>query len=356
MTQLAVISTNAVKPPDKFGLWQDSLWKLLGRLRSEASGDQTFAGKIEHCDVGDLRICRIVARRHRVIRKREGGHDNQDLLKVALQLKGSSYFEQNNRGVLLSPGTWSIYDTTRPYTVCAMGNVELLTLLIPRARIVTHRLNLNDVIVRRFSGAAGVGKLAYQFMTTAFAEIANVNPEHEWEIVGAISQLIRLAMLEVSGEQTDLSLREKWRERIRAYIDEHMRDPNLSLDQIAGVMNCSKRYVHKLFESEGISISEYIWQMRLNRCREELLDPVFANKSITEIAYSWGFSNSAHFSRAFKEKFHMCPRTYRAMDHHEEDLDWLDVGPRLPGAGPDESKMTSMATLMKQLKTAGTLG
>jgi AraC-like DNA-binding protein len=356
MTQLAVISTNVVKPSDKFGLWQESLWNLLGRLRSEASGEESFAGKIEHCDIGDLRICRIVARRHRVIRKREGGHDNQDLLKVALQLKGSSYFEQNNRGVLLSPGTWSIYDTTRPYTVCAMGNVELLTLLIPRARIVTHRLNLNDVIVRRFSGAAGVGKLAYQFMTTAFAEIANVNPEHEWEIVGAISQLIRLAMLEGAGEQTDLSVRERWRERIRVYIDEHLRDPDLSLDQIAGVMNCSKRYVHKLFESEGISISEYIWQMRLNRCRQELVDPVFANKSITEIAYSWGFSNSAHFSRAFKEKFHICPRTYRAMDHHEEDLAWLDVGLRVRELNRAESKVPPLAALVRQLKIAGSGG
>jgi hypothetical protein len=119
-----------------------------------------------------------------------------------------------------------------------MGNVELLTLLIPRARIVTHRLNLNDLIVRRFSGETGLGKLAYQFMTTAFAEIANVNTEHEWEIVGAISQLIRLAMLEVAGEQSDLPVREKWRERIKAYIDEHLRDPGLSLDQIAAAMNC----------------------------------------------------------------------------------------------------------------------
>jgi AraC-like DNA-binding protein len=215
---------------------------------------------------------------------------------------------------------------------------------------------LNDVIVRKFSGAAGVGKLAYQFMTTAFAEISNVNPEHEWEIVGAISQLIRLAMLEVAEVQTDLSVREQWRERIRAYIDEHLRDPNLSLDQIASVMNCSKRYVHKLFESEGISISEYIWQMRLSRCREELLDPVFANKSITEIAYSWGFSNSAHFSRAFKEKFHICPRTYRAMDHHEEDLAWLDVGPRLKEAERAEAKVSPMAALMRQLKIAGSGG
>lgn len=356
ITQLAVVSTNDVRPSEKFGLWKDTLWQLMGRLRSEASGDESFAGRIEHCDVGDLRICRIIARRHRVVRKIEGRHDNQDLLKVAVQLKGSSYFEQNNRSVLLSPGSWSIYDTTRPYTVSTMGNVELLTLLIPRARIVTHRLNLNDLIVRRFSGKTGLGKLAYQFMTTAFAEIANVNTEHEWEIVGAISQLIRLAMLEVAGEPSDLPVREKWRERIKAYIDEHLRDPGLSLNRIAAAMNCSKRYVHKIFESEGTSPSEYIWCMRLRRCREDLCDPVSANKSITEIAYSWGFSSSAHFSRTFKEIFHVCPRSYRAADHIEEDAAWLEMALGSRRSAPAGGKLSPLMMQLKYLKSAGSGG
>ncbi len=356
ITQLAVVSTNDVRPSEKFGLWKDTLWQLLGRLRSEAFGDESFAGRIEHCDVGDLRICRIIARRHRVVRKLEGRHDNQDLLKVAVQLKGSSYFEQNNRSVLLSPGSWSIYDTTRPYTVSTMGNVELLTLLIPRARIATHRLNLNDLIVRRFSGETGLGKLAYQFMTTVFSEIANVDPKHEWEIVGAISQLIRLAMLEVAGEQSNLSVREKWRERIKAYIEEHLRDPGLSLGQIAAVMNCSKRYVHKIFESEGTTTSGYIWRMRLCRCREELRDPAFANKSITEIAYSWGFSGSAHFSRTFKDVFHVCPRSYRAANHVEEDAAWLDLALGSRTSAPSEPKLSPLMTHLRRLKAAGSGG
>jgi AraC-like DNA-binding protein len=352
ITQLAVVSTKDVPSSEKFGLWKDTLWQLLGRLRSEASGPESFAGRIEHCDVGDLRICRIVARRHRVVRKLESRHDHQDLLKVAVQLKGTSYFEQNNRSCLLSPGSWSIYDTTQPYTVSTMGSVELLTLLIPRARIATHRLNLNDLIVRRFSGETGLGKLAFQFMTSAFAEIANVNPEHEWEIVGAISQLIRLAMLEAAGEPSDLSVRERWRERIKAHIDQHLRDPGLSLDRIAAAMNCSKRYVHKIFESEGTTTSEYIWRMRLCRCREELRDPAYARKSITEIAYSWGFNSSAHFSRTFKDAFHLSPRNYRNTDHVEVRADWLDL-PRSARPGSSTGLGASrLLTSLKRLKTS----
>jgi AraC-like DNA-binding protein len=352
ITQLAAISTNDVNPSEKFGLWRDSLWHLLGHLRSEASGEESFAGRIEHCNVGDLKICKIAARPHRVIRTPESRHDHQNLLKVAVQLKGISYFEQNNRSLCLPPGSWSIYDTTRPYTVSATGNVELITLLIPRARILTHTLNLNDVLVRRFSGEIGLGKLAYQFITTAFAEIANVNPEHEWEIVGAISQLIRLAMLEVGGVQTDLSVRERWRERIRTYIEEHLRNPDLSIEQIAAAMNCSKRYVHKIFESEGTSASEYIWQIRLYRCREELRDPAFAKKSITEIAYSWGFSNSAHFSKTFKDAYHVSPRFYR-VSRVEKDLSWIDATTTAKALMPAAPKLSPLTVKLKYLKGVG---
>src|SRR5438270_8439085 len=187
-------------------------------------------------------------------------------------------------------------------------------------------------------------------MTTAFTEIANVNTEHEWEIVGAISQLIRLAMLEVAGDQSNLSVRERWRERIKAYIDEHLRDPGLCLDQIAAAMNCSKRYVHKIFESEGTSPFEYMWRMRLCRCREELRDPASASKSITEIAYSWGFSSSAHFSRTFKDIFQICPRSYRAADHVEEDAAWLDLSLRSRTSAPAEPRLSPLLTQLKYLK------
>jgi AraC-like DNA-binding protein len=345
-----VISTNDVSPAERFGLWRESLWQVLGHLHSETSGDESFAGKIEHCDVGDLRICKIVARRHRVIRKPEGRHDHQDLLKVAVQLKGSSYFEQDHRSVLLTPGSWSIYDTTRPYTVSSMGNVELLTLLIPRTRIATSRLNIDDLIVRRFSGDVGLGRLAYQFMTTTLAEIGNVDPAHEWEIVGAISQLIRLAMLEVAGVRTNLSSREKWRERVQGYIDEHLRDPDLSLDKIAAAMNCSKRYVHKIFQSEDTTTSEYLWRQRLSRCREELCDPASAGKSITEIAYSWGFSNSAHFSRAFKDAFHMCPRSYRRTGDPEVESAWADLLANSATGVSPATKLSPLVTRLQQLK------
>ena len=66
------------------------------------------------------------------------------------------------------------------------------------------------------------------------------------------------------------------------------------------------------FRSENISISDHILKARLERCREDLLNPTFAHRSITDVAYTWGFNSSNHFSRCFKQAFGASPRQARA--------------------------------------------
>jgi AraC-like DNA-binding protein len=49
---------------------------------------------------------------------------------------------------------------------------------------------------------------------------------------------------------------------------------------------------------------------RLARCRTELADPR-SRGTITDIAFSWGFSDAARFSRAFNETFGVSPIAFR---------------------------------------------
>ena len=99
--------------------------------------------------------------------------------------------------------------------------------------------------------------------------------------------------------------------RIEKFIDEHIYDNNLSPAVIAGEQDISVRYLNRLFESEGISVTRWIWMQRLDRCRRKLENPVQAQLSISEIAYSCGFKNISHFNRLFKNYFGCSPRTYR---------------------------------------------
>ncbi len=312
MGALEMVSTDQVRPPERLAFWTDLIWQLLGRLRSETFGDETFRGRMVHGEIGSVKMCRLSAGRHRVVRSPDLiRQDDRGYLKLVVQLEGSTWFEQNGRKTLLSPGEWSIYDTMKAYSVSNTSPIEQLVLLVPREKVLTGSMKADDLMVQRYSARAGIGRLACELMNAAFDEIPGSSPQSAEAIGDAITELLRHSLLERSGLPTDLSHREALRDRIKAYVERNLRDPALSIDQLADAFHCSKRNLHKVFSHDGATISEYIWRLRLERCRYDLLSPSCAWKSITEIAFSWGFNSATHFSKVFKEAFGMPPRLYR---------------------------------------------
>ena len=100
--------------------------------------------------------------------------------------------------------------------------------------------------------------------------------------------------------------------RACAYVMQNVRDPALNIQQIAGALRCSKRYLHMVFANKGTTIGDLIWKARLEGSRSDLQNPALSGRSITDVAFSWGFNNYTHFSRKFKDEFDMSPRSARA--------------------------------------------
>jgi AraC-type DNA-binding domain-containing proteins len=314
MATLETVSTEQVAPKDRIPYWKDIIWQQLGRLRSEARSEGVFRGRLDWCDTGDVKLCRLSASSHRVARTPDFiRQDDRGFLKVVFQMEGSTWFEQAGRKTLLQPGEWSIYDTMKSYTVSNTSDIEQLVLLVPREKVLAAHLNPDELLVQRYDGRAGIGRLAGELMHKALDEIESCSPESAETIGEAVAQLLRQSLMERAGRPTSLTLREALRDRIRTYILRNLRDPDLSIDRIAAALRCSKRNLHKAFSNDGATISDTIWRLRLEHCRRDLVSPACAWKSITEIAFSWGFSSATHFSKAFKDAYGMSPKAYRLM-------------------------------------------
>ncbi|MBW1711806.1 MAG: AraC family transcriptional regulator [Deltaproteobacteria bacterium] len=97
--------------------------------------------------------------------------------------------------------------------------------------------------------------------------------------------------------------------RVLDYIDNHLQD-NLSLEDLAGVACFSLFHFHRIFKSlVGETLSSYVKRLRLERAASVLTH--YPHLSITEIALESGFSSSATFARAFKERFGVSASTWR---------------------------------------------
>ena len=343
MAALAVVSTDQVAPKERIPYWKDVIWQQLGRLRSDARSDGVFRGSLTYCDAGDVKLCRLSASSHRVARTPDLiRQDDRGFLKVVFQLEGSTWFEQGSRKTLLAPGEWSIYDTMKAYTVSNTSDIEQLVLLVPREKVFAAGMRPEDLLVQRYSAQTGIGRLAGDLMHRAFEEIEECSSDSAETIGDAIAQLLRQSLMERAGRPTSLSLREALRDRIKQHVHRNLRDPALSIDRIAAALRCSKRTLHKAFSNDGLTLSEYIWRLRLNRCRRDLESPACAWKSITEIAFSWGFSSPAHFSKAFRDAFGVAPKQFRlaagtpdALATHEtQDAGTLALDVMREGVGP----------------------
>jgi AraC-like DNA-binding protein len=102
------------------------------------------------------------------------------------------------------------------------------------------------------------------------------------------------------------------RERIRAAARGRLFEPDLSVASIAAEVRLSTSYVHRLFSNEPKSLSAWIWEQRLEAAYRAVVAADGQQRSITDIAYSTGFKDLAHFSRMFKAAFGASPRALRA--------------------------------------------
>lgn len=103
---------------------------------------------------------------------------------------------------------------------------------------------------------------------------------------------------------------------VQTFIAANLHDPDLSPQAVATAHRISIRYLYLLFEDQGTTPAAWIRQLRLERCRQDLLDPAHRNRPVSAIAARWGLLNPAHFSRVFRNAFGVSPAEYRMVGTH----------------------------------------
>lgn len=280
---------------------------LFGNVRLEFA-DGTASNRLASASLGECRISRLHADVHTVYGDRVVLHaDDPDAIKLIMQIDGRSELQQGGEHVDIGAGNAVVYDPTRPYMLINSTPVSLLLLQLPRrafSRAALARLN------RPFmagSAQAGLQQIVTSLARTTLSELAGLDPEAR-DVLGSTLVNLVVTMLAPSA-QHDLAI-VTLRERAKSYIAANLARHELSVADIARHMGCTARYVFKAFQSEQTTPAGYLWSCRLERARQ-CLSRGDGHRSISEIAFSLGFSSSAHFSRTFRKAYGSSPREYR---------------------------------------------
>ncbi len=312
MAPLRVVSRERPEELSRFDLWNDPAWQRFGQVRSLTLGDQTFTGRMEHGALGPISLCRITAAAHRVEHDAEalaGGSEAR--LKILIQVHGNCEFHQGDKLVRLEAGDFVLYDPASAYAVLNPHAVEQIVLSVPAALLHVGLGVPAQALGQRLVGTSGGARVALALLRTAVAELPHCDDEAAGHVVTMICRLLIGAVREQIQATHAVPLKLVLRTRVRDFIEANLTDPDLDVEMIASHLKCSKRYLHAVFEDEGLTVARYIWRRRLESSKDELVNPNRLQRPMSEVALAWGFSGIAHFSRAFKQEFGAPPSEFR---------------------------------------------
>ena len=314
-----ILSTDNLSPGERAPAWHDWMSKLFRGLDSDLYGDTTFDGHLFSSHAGQVVLTRLEANRHRVMRTpRLARASDTSYLKIVAPWQGCAAVEQAGRQAWVRPGGWAIYDTTGSYEVANPERSQHLIVMLPKEQLTERGLRLDALMGRQVGGASGISRVALETMRTTFLELPSMSEESARGAGDLILELVRLSLQELAGRETATTQMEAFRDRIRQFIGQHLREPDLTIERIAQALNCSKRHLHNAFTDEDDTLAHYILRRRLQACMRDLKNPACQQRTITDIALSWGFSNTAHFSRVFLAHAGLSPSQFRQAVSHEE--------------------------------------
>ncbi|MDZ3992716.1 transcriptional regulator FeaR [Pseudomonas sp. Teo4] len=304
--------------PNHQGLerWTTAIQQACGRFETElASNHSLFIGEISSFSRAGLPLANLRTNAGTIRRLGENPMlDDDQYCFLVSQRMGSASIAQAGVSVSLAPGELLLMDSVGRCEITPNGLIEHVSLALSREQVRKH-VQGNGVMFGKISSTNACGRMLHVLMD----QLCKENNSNADGAQGDALQSAFVALLEPGFErsgETPCNFGGLSGANLRGYvqqvIDESLSQPGLTPANLAGRLNISVRHLYRLFEEEGDSVCRYIQRARLKRSADDLANPFFKRESITSIAYKWGFTDSAHFSRSFKKQYEQSPKDFRA--------------------------------------------
>jgi AraC family transcriptional regulator, positive regulator of tynA and feaB len=307
-----IFSTDEVHPRDRFDFWHSVACRTIVAHDSSPSCRTAFRAQVRSGALAEIGLVELDSDGFQF--SRGGRHPDSDDLLICRQLAGVMTLEQCGREILLNPGCFMLLDPRVPYTGTHSSSTSLLVLKVPR-HLLESRLGrapqVMSVSVSPVRGEAALTSSLLAMIPDLAEGLEKGTPEEM--VREQMLDLVALSVGKAMGKDQARvsSARAVVLMKVRSAVEARLADPSLDGRSVAQAAGVSLRYANAALADEGTSIGRLIQTRRLLRCRRALEDVSQAHRTLSEIAYGWGFSDMTHFGRKFKAAFGLLPSEYR---------------------------------------------
>lgn len=298
-------------PQQRFEAWSENRRSFELSL-PEGCAIADFSTRSIMCALGPLVMAfgdyspMISTRSSRALRADQFDHYS---LRFNLGSSGSARIEIDGDRFIASPGEGVLTDLARPARYHSPGGFQV-HVFIPRAaldELLPRSLALHGVVPK------GVCARLLSDHLTSLARHMPVLTAGEAAAAASATMSLLAASLMVTPqalERAQPAVERALLRQVCAFIDQHLTDQGLSVQQVCRAFRISRSTLYRLFESVG-GIAQYIKERRLKRIHALLTSPDHVSRQLVAIAEEHGFKSAGHFSRAFREQFGYAPSETR---------------------------------------------
>lgn len=300
-----------------FDHWNHAVHAVCGRfITQRCQHTERFIGDIRHHQLGDLNLADIQVNAPSIRRERGSASRGDDRFYfLVLQREGSMAINRSARTFTLHPGDMALLDSAEAFEMQPQGLIAQLSIHLCRDA-VDRLLPTQACRFGKLEQAGLSGRLLHGMLQQISAGEMNLPTGHSH---GAALQDALISLLQPSLRPDDVpDTGRPLRRLAERLINQTLQAPPTPAE-LAAKLNVSVRQLYRQFELDGDSIGRYIQRQRLHCAARDLAQGADTGLPITTIAYKWGFTDSAHFSRVFKRHFGMPPKDYRAQSQKAAD-------------------------------------
>ncbi len=316
ISQVEKWSTQPYSLSERFDIWQAKLNDSHLRWSLRKKPVNGFFGKLEIGSFGGLNIVRCICEPCSGYRNSfEISADNAAYYGLLLIISGYERVHSRGHEYLLKPGSFYLWDSTEATDFVLNSTIHKVTIFVPKDRMLSALPHVDNFVGKALDWHQGLGAATTSLISALGSNTAYLNSMQKNMAAETTISMIAACLWD-KQPRVETKPKKCLLANIKDYIETNLDDANLNPPELAKRFSISTRYLHLLFKEENFSVSRWIMERRLERCRRELVHSG-NQKSITEIAFRWGFNDCAHFSRSFKNRFGLPPSEYREQHLHQ---------------------------------------